>query len=240
MTPRTPPFRSILTGLAATLILGLVTGCASYREDWSGVPERKEPQVNLVRYAHSVRFASGSAHLEESELEGLDAFLARIQANSTDTVIVAGPGGDALPARRRDVVMAYLAHRAVHPRAATGPAVEAAGPDAVSVSVQRYSVTLPACPDWTERPGRSWSNTVDLNWGCATATNLGLMVFDPGDLAAGRVPGPMDGAASVLAIQRYRTGETTPLIPEDVGVIEKQQKEKSGSGGSNSTSGGSQ
>lgn len=230
MTPRTPLFRPFLTGLAVAATLVLATGCAEYREDWSNMPEKREPAVNLVRYAHSVHFVSQSTHLDGNQRILLDSFLAKVQPSPTDTVVVVGADGDtALAARRRETVMAYLAHRTVQPRAGTD--AEAAVPDTVSVIVQRYSVTLPACPDWSDKPGRTWNNTVSRNWGCATAINLGLMVNDPADLAAGRTPGPMDGEAAVLAIQRYRVGETRPLTPEDVGTIEKQQKASSGTSG---------
>ena len=234
MTPRTPLFRPLLTGLAIAASLVLAAGCDSYREDWSNLPEQKEPKVNLVRYAHAVHFVPGSIRLDGGERTLLDAFLAKVQAGPVDAVVVVGPAGDALAARRRETVMAYLTLRAVQPRAGSaGVDAESGGPDTVAIIVRRHSVTLPACPDWSDTPGRTWNNTVSRNWGCATAINLGLMVNDPADLAAGHAPGPMDGEAAVLAIKRYRAGETKALTPEDVGTIESQQK----TGGSSSGGG---
>ena len=146
-----------------------------------------------MRYAHAVHFSPDSTRLDGSERVLLDGFLTKIQAGPTDTVVVVGPRGDAaLTIRRRETVMAYLAHRAVQPKAGTKePGTETNGPDAVSVVVQRYSVTLPACPDWSDDPRHTWSNTVSRNLGCATAVNLGLMVDNPADLVAGHAPGPM-------------------------------------------------
>lgn len=231
MTPRTPIFRISLIGLAIFAALGLTAGCTDFREDWSAMPETREPTANLVRYAHTVHFVAGSVRLETDERAALDGFLARMQTGPTDVVTVVAHGGDGLAGRRRETVAAYLTHRAVRTQAGGDVRGAEAGPDDVSVTVQRYSVTLPACPDWSDRPGRSWNNTVSRNWGCATATNLGLMVVDPADLADGRRPGPMDGEAAVLAIQRYRAGETRPLSPEDVGTTQKQQKESGNSSG---------
>jgi pilus assembly protein CpaD len=221
-----------MTALAIASVLALANGCeATYYEDWSAMPPTREAKVDLARYAHAIRFAPDSARLEGLERDRLDDFLARVQAGPTDTVLIAAPGSGPLAGRRLETVSAYLVHLAMRPRAAAeGAGVEAAGPDTVSVVVERYTVTLPACPDWSDRPGRTWNNTVSRNWGCATATNLGLMVAEPGDLATGRTPGPMDGEFSVLAIQRYRTGETRILAPEDVGTIESQQKTSSGAG----------
>lgn len=243
MTPRIPLIRLPVTCLAVALTLVVAAGCATpYQADWSNVPERKEPKVNLVRYAHVVHFPVDSAKLEGSERTLLDDFLAKVQANSNDKVAVVGSGGDtALASRRRDVVMAYLTLRAIPSRVGPGGLeVGGAGADTVSVIVRRYSVTLPACPDWSGDSARTWNNTVSRNWGCATATNLGLMVADPADLVAGRAPGPMDGQAAVLAIQRYRTGKTTPLATDNT-TTSTQQTTGTGSGASgSSSSGGSQ
>ncbi len=234
MTPRTPLLRPLLTtlGIAATLVLA--SGCeATFYEDWSAMPPAREAKVDLARYAHAIRFAPQSARLEGLERDRLDEFLARVQAGPADTVLVVGAGGAPLAGRRLETVSAYLIHRAMRPQTAgEGLGAETAGPDAVSVVVERHTVTLPACPDWSDRPGRSWNNTVSRNWGCATATNLGLMVAEPGDLATGRDPGPMDGTFATLAIQRYRAGKTRPLDSEGGG-----SSETSGSG-SGTTGGG--
>lgn len=216
MTPRTPLLHPLLTTLGIAAVFALTGGCeATYYEDWSAMPPAREAKVDLARYAHAIRFAPDSVRLDGLERDRLDDFLARVQAGSTDTVLITGPGGGPLAGRRLETVSAYLVHRAIRPRTATESlGAEAAGPDAVSVVVERYTVTLPACPDWSDRPGRTWNNTVSRNWGCATATNLGLMVAEPGDLATGRTPGPMDGTFATLAIQRYRAGETRPLDSE--------------------------
>lgn len=216
MTPRTPLLHPLLNTLGIAAILALTSGCeATYYEDWSAMPPVREAKVDLARYAHAIRFLPDSARLEGLERDRLDDFLARLQAGPTDTVLIVGPGSNSMAGRRLETVSAYLVHRALRPRTAgDGLGAEAAGPDAVSVVVERYTVTLPACPDWSDRPGRTWNNTVSRNWGCATATNLGLMVAEPGDLATGRTPGPMDGTFATLAIQRYRAGETRPLDTE--------------------------
>jgi len=215
LTPRTPLLRPLLKAFGLAAIVALTGGCeATYYEDWSAMPPAREAKVDLARYAHAIRFAPDSTRLEGLERDRLDDFLARLQAGSTDTVLVVGAGGGPLTGRRLETVSAYLVHRAMRPKTIDSAGTETAGPDEVSVVVERHTVTLPACPDWTDRPGRTWNNTVSRNWGCATATNLGLMVAEPGDLATGRTPGPMDGTFATLAIQRYRAGETRPLDAE--------------------------
>ncbi|MGD9895416.1 MAG: CpaD family pilus assembly lipoprotein, partial [Dehalococcoidia bacterium] len=63
----------------------------------------------------------------------------------------------------------------------------------------------------------NYSNTRHSNYGCADAHNLGIMVADPADLTRGQDEGSTDGTASVLGIQRYRTGKVTPLKDSDTG-----------------------
>ena len=146
--------------------------------------------------------------------------------------MVAGSGLESVIERRRLTVSAYLSHLSLTPKPQDGDfGFETAKNDTVDVVVRRYVVTLPACPDFTDAPGRTWNNTVSRNWGCANAINLGMMVANPGDLVRGRPGTRRDGEFAVLAIQRYRTGETKKLDPEDVGIVDKQQKVGDGDGG---------
>lgn len=74
------------------------------------------------------------------------------------------------------------------------------------------ALTLPGCPDWTKPTRVNYSNSVHSNFGCADAANLGAMLANPADALFGRKPGAADGAISAAAIQRYRAGETKPLL----------------------------
>lgn len=190
-------------------------------EDFSDVPKAREPRADLVQYGHDVTFAAGEARLTNGQRQRLDTFLARLEAGYGDRFyVVAGRGrkGDPkqaaarLAERRRQAVMAFLELRKMRVlplRIEFG--IDAPVGEAVKVIVRRYMVTLPGCPDWTGRPGVTFNNTPSSNFGCATATNLGLMVADPGDIVAGRHPGLMDGEFIARSIERYRKGETTAL-----------------------------
>ena len=81
----------------------------------------------------------------------------------------------------------------------------------VNLTIKSYLVTLPGCPDFTSRAGRTFDNRPHSNWGCATASNIGLMVDEPRDLLIGRGGTPADAEALVLSTQRYRAGETRSL-----------------------------
>lgn len=228
--PRGPQaFHLLLLPLMAAALM-LLGACENLPiEDFSNVPVRKEPRVDPATYVHTVAFAPADDRLDGATRERLDAFMARADVGYGDDVwvIAAEPAtaeGARIADRRRATVVAYLAHRRIEARPAeAGFGIAVPPPDAVAVMVRRYVVTLPGCPDWTGRPGRSFNNTVSSNWGCATATNLGLMVANPADLVSGRHPGLMDGSLGALATERYRRGETKPLMPEDGGTVEMQQ-----------------
>ncbi|MFQ5617804.1 MAG: CpaD family pilus assembly lipoprotein [Rhodospirillales bacterium] len=194
-------------------------------EDFSDVPEARKPRADLVQYSHDVAFAAGEARLANGQRQSLDAFLARLEAGYGDRFyVVAGRGRKGEPKqaaarlgeRRRQAVMAFLELRRLRVlplRIEFG--IDAPVRGGVKVIVRRYVVTLPECPDWSGRPEITYNNTPSSNFGCATATNLGLMVADPGDIVAGRHPGLMDGEFTARSIERYRKGETTPLEGDD-------------------------
>ncbi|MCH7692101.1 MAG: hypothetical protein IIC54_01750 [Proteobacteria bacterium] len=199
-------------------------------EDFSDVPEAREPRADLVQYGHDVAFAAGEARLTNGQRQRLDAFLARLESGYGDRFyVVAGRGRKGEPKqaaarlgeRRRQAVMAFLELRRLRVlplRIEFG--IDAPVRGAVKVIVRRYVVTVPGCPDWTGRPGISYGNTPSSNFGCATAINLGLMVADPGDIVAGRHPGLMDGEFIARSIERYRKGETTPLKGDDATIAD--------------------
>jgi pilus assembly protein CpaD len=175
-------------------------------------PTQRQPHVQAVAIAHKVAFTQGTVTLDATAGRDIDAFLARQKVDRADALEITIPAGGGEIARgRAERVAAYLKLK----RLAAGLVIDddpKMPADAVRLVVHRYQVALPGCPDWTERSGLTHANQPSGNWGCATAVNLGLMVADPGDLVRGRDGGPGDGAAQVLGIQRYRKGETKPLL----------------------------
>ena len=84
-------------------------------------------------------------------------------------------------------------------------------------SVTGYVATPPNCPDFTKSSSEDHDNYPPSNWGCATQTDLSLMVANPRDLVIGREPSLEPADAAVLPIQRYRQGKTAPLPNESAG-----------------------
>ena len=237
----------MVSGCAETAT-GIVLGTGAYYaanpdqlplEDFSNVPEAREPRADLVQYSHDVAFSAGETRLTNGQRLRLDVFLARLEAGYGDRFyVVAGRGRKGAPKqaaarlaeRRRLAVMAFLELRKLRVLSLrTEFGIDAPVGEAVKVIVRRYVVTLPGCPDWTGRPGVTYDNAISSNFGCATATNLGLMVADPGDIVAGRHPGLMDGEFVARSIERYRRGETTPLEGDEASTA---QTEPTGGGDS--------
>lgn len=225
-----------LTAKTLPILLALISfgaaGCDIHREDWSSVPQTRAPKVESVSYTHSVVFAENTFILTLEHRRQLDRFVARTQVGREDRIeVLAGPGRQAPMDRRVESVAAYLRHLGAQVSAgAAGFGDRPPAAKTVDVVVRRPIVVLPGCPDWSAKPDDTYDNVVSRNWGCATATNLGMMIANPRDLVAGRRLTPADGDAAVLAIQRYRAGEIKPLAPEDVGTIEAQQRQDSGAG----------
>src|SRR5205823_11905218 len=109
-------------------------------------------------------------------------------------IVAAGPPG--LAARRAAAISSALLRYGIVASTRTLDTVPA---NRAIVEVGRYTVTLPACPNWSESLAVEFTNAYSSNYGCANATNLGLMVASPADLVSGRTLAPADGQPAVAA-----------------------------------------
>ncbi len=77
-----------------------------------------------------------------------------------------------------------------------------------SVGPNGELISPPNCPDWSASPYNTFENDKQGNIGCATVTNLGLMLEDPRDLVQGASGGKVvpDPQRSSDAIKNYRNG----------------------------------
>jgi len=229
----TIPTRRIVP-LWAALILALA-GCDSPVEQWQPVEAPKTNKVEFVRLSHSVRFAPGAAALAPAEARRLVAFIDEAEIAGGDDVLLGAGAADGLAQKRQAAVRALLSRRGIRAVPQAMPATASAAPDEVALQVERYVVTPPACPNWSKPPGGDPTNTVGSNFGCATATNLGLMVAEPRDLLVGRRPGPADAEPALRAVHNYRAGK--PIVLSD-DLTSEAQPGASGAGPGASAGGG--
>ncbi|MBK8907622.1 MAG: hypothetical protein IPM60_06885 [Rhodospirillales bacterium] len=235
MTTTTNSRTLLRVATAAALIMG-VTGLAACSST-DGSPElrvARQPIPKQVGFHHTVSFAPNSATLSRTEQERLRAFVAALEPDYGDTLLVTTDATSPLGDRRARIIAAALrpAEIPIYQRAAADPAPGASTQSAgsVTVTLRRTMVELPACPDFSDGWTAVFNNQPHSNWSCATATNLGLMVANPADLARGRDLTPADGQRLAGSIKRYREGETKPLLGNAVSDINAIKSAKSGGG----------
>jgi pilus assembly protein CpaD len=202
-------FRAPICAVLAVAALAASAGCSSETAYWSPSESQKQLKVDWVRFDHRVMFDQNGRGITDQERARIDEFLDRVEPRYGDQILVGSGTGNGIGEignERIAAVTEYL--RALGLKVGPLPPVAQARWDgAVRVMVGRYVVTPPNCPDWTKSASYDPNNHVSSNFGCATTTNLGLMVADPGDLVRGREMGPADGAYSARMIKTYREGE---------------------------------
>lgn len=203
---------SICRNLAIAAVLLALGACSQERLE---VEASKQLRVSRVTLEHRLVFPSGAAGLDTAESGRLNRFIQRELIGYGDQVTIIVPeamlANEVLLDGRRAAVSRELARSGLTLTGAFVGEGGSDGKDEMRLVVMRHVVTTPPCPSWERGVFESFDNMVASNFGCATTTNLGLMVANPGDLLRGRDPGAFDGEASVLAIQRYREGKITPL-----------------------------
>lgn len=205
--------RNALPIVAAALLA--VAACAPESAHWSPRQAHRHNDVRWITFEHTARFLPGADDLSDEESRRLTAFLARHEAGYGDQMLIGAVGDISRPeaaraAGRREAAVAALLRRnelgaRLLPRT---PGAERWN-GTVRIVLGRFIVIPPECPDWSKRADADPANEESSNLGCATATNLGLMVANPQDLVRGRAPGPADGATGARRYRSYREGEQT-------------------------------
>lgn len=182
---------------------------------WTGAENSKQNKVLYLRQAYDVHFEPGKDALSAAEQDNLAKFLNEQDVGMYDEISLAAGSGESakdktLASRRATAVSEYL--RTQHLK--SGVDTESGAPsDHVTITVGRYVVVPPNCPDWRKPSEDDPANSPSSNLGCATTTNLGMMVADPHDLISGKKLAPTDGEYGALGVQRYRAGVVK--IPHD-------------------------
>jgi pilus assembly protein CpaD len=189
--------------IAVPLIFALAA-CAT---DYSKSEAPNNLRVDGAESRIDIAFMPGSARLAPAEAAHLDRLVATGVIRPPDRVTIATAGPPNLADQRAaSLSSALLAYGIVADRAP----VEAVPANHAILGIGRYTVSLPACPNWSSPPNAAYTNAHTSNWGCAAATNLGLMVASPADLVSGRTLAPADGMPAVGAVQRYLNDKVKP------------------------------
>lgn len=225
------------------LALASLGACAPMNSDidttrgWLSASSPKELEVDHAQYRHVIHFDTDREDIRADERDRLLAFIKAVQPTSQDSIRVEGHADERandiynidLAARRIDSVMQFLSKSGLDKDKIQASAFGERLPASlgsheqawsrnrrVEIVLERYVVTPPACPDWSRRSGVDYANRAHSNFGCATETNLGLMIANPRDLVRGRKLGPADGVHQAEGIVRYRKGQLTELQEEGI------------------------
>ena len=196
-------WKILVVALAMTTTMA---ACSSRTDNWSPAQSPKVNKVNWVSYSHTVRPAKAGNGLSTAERDRLERFTAEVSLGHGDQVVIETPKRHR--AKTAAALAQYFRARRLDPRIQLVDGNRRRGNDTLTVTVGRYVVTPPKCPDWTKPAGVDHSNRVSSNFGCANISNLGLMLADPGDLVRGRPKGPGDGVAAARLVRQYREGKT--------------------------------
>jgi pilus assembly protein CpaD len=206
-------YRSSIAGALAVSALAFA-GCAPQTSQWSEVEAPKENKISLIRFSHSVQFRANEDRMSAPEASRLAGFMRDQSVGYGDQILLL-PGDSALAQRRQEAVAAAFVRgglRVIRDVRIEGVALTA---NEVRIVVGRHVVTPPPCPNWSKRPDEDFGNAPSSHLGCATATNLGLMVADPSDLLMGHATSPADGELSAFRVDAYRKGVYPSLLKGD-------------------------
>ena len=192
-----------LYSVALSLVLGLAACAAEYSKSEAPTQLR----VDSAESRRELAFAAGSAYLSPSELHKIDGWVLSGGIRPADRVEIATAGPPSLARQRAAAISGELLRYGI---VATTLALDTVPANRAVVSIGRYAVTLPTCPNWSQSLSYDFTNAYTSNYGCANATNLGLMVASPADLASGRPFSGPDATPAVAAVQRYLTDRIKP------------------------------
>ena len=193
------------------VVLPLTFGLAACAAEYSKSEAPAQLRVDSADTRRELAFAAGSAYLSPSELRKIDGWVLSGSIRPADRVEIAAAGPPGLAEQRAAAISGELLRYGI---VATTLALNSVPANHAIVSIGRYGVTLPTCPNWSQRPYADFSNAYSSYYGCADATNLGLMVASPADLVSGRPLSETQAQVTANAMQRYLTDRVkTPPNP---------------------------
>jgi len=194
------------------LAIPAMLALAACRPGAAEYTEAEAPKLLRIDSAASqinIAFAPGSDRLGPSEAGRLQRLALSGRIGPEDRVTISTSGGPLLQEQRAESISGELMRYGI---AATVTPLAGVPRDRAIVTIGRYMVTLPPCPNWSQYPASDFTNMRTSNFGCATASNLGLMAASPADLVAGRELAHADGTPAVSAVTRYLTDKVK--LPE--------------------------
>jgi type IV pilus biogenesis protein CpaD/CtpE len=220
--------RSSTSSLFAAMVLLPLIACNSDHANddlsASGVATDGQNYSALLSRAHRyVYVARGTGNLSEPDRAGLANFIAE-QADGRNAAVHAALTGP-VPLAELTPLGKILVADGVDPdkieynpnRQPEGQVPNSrAGMVVIDVATERWKPRLPLCPDHSQLSIVDSTNPDSSNYGCTTATNLGVMISDPRDLVAGETGGHTDAGLTTAAIERLEQNKLKGLTDASV------------------------
>lgn len=216
--------------LALALTLG-VGACAPVTS-FTDAETPKNLKLDTATTDVDLRFAPGGADLAAADAVRLRRMAASGRIGPRDRVTIAASGPPHLAEERAGTVSTLLLHYGI----VAIPAAANTAPNRGRLEVIRTLVTLPPCPNWSKSSSYDFGNQPSSNFGCATQTDLGMMVANPSDLAGGL---PLSGAAgqpAAAAVNRYLNDKVALPTGNTALPIATQTSNPQGGTGTNGSS----
>ena len=160
-----------------------------------------QPVVERATYAIDLNIDPRQGVMP-AELQRLDQWMAMMNIGYGDKVALDFGGGYGNKAAE-EAITGVAARRglllAAHAPVTGQPFV----PGTVRVIVTRSMASVPGCPDWSKKSESEFWGATHTNYGCATNSNMAVMVADPEDLVRGRDAGETNARAGVRAVQDF-------------------------------------
>lgn len=182
-------------GLCFLVIALLLSACTS--SDMQG----EDPHAYLTQHAKVARvesandlrdftFEAHAATLDDVQENAVRAYIDEAGAMAIHKAIITLSSKSPYPSER-----ALRVKRLLRSTGLTHDAISIAKdgemkPDSFTITVHYAIAFTPDCPDWRKSSHINYSNTVDSNFGCATAINRAHMVANPRDLEQGSAHPP--------------------------------------------------
>jgi len=205
----------ITVSMLGALLLGACSGVSPTQhidaaKDAQQRDFRTGNRVDFVQFNHAIAFDRQAVLPTAPEKDRLAAFIRGIRLGYADEITVRG----STPARR-DAIKVYLTRTGIPAtiRSEVGNPAEMKA-NIVKVLVERYVVTPPACPNWTNFNGNEQRNMPGSNYGCSVDASLGQMVANPKDLVTGREASPAQSEAMVKHQKDYFRDKVKGLIKQ--------------------------
>ncbi|PZO04508.1 MAG: pilus assembly protein CpaD [Alphaproteobacteria bacterium] len=210
--------QTLLISLAASALLA---GCMGAPAEGLGpVPltptQRFTLQVEpgIERIALAVHDTGLSANQQNAVLDVARRFG---QEGAASIIIEAPSGQDVVASELAWRVKGLLEQMGIPAHQLQVVAYNAPDPRApVLVGYESLRARVPQC-------GRAWgsltrtaNNESSANFGCAVTANLAAQIADPRDIIAPRTMTPVDGARRSVVIDKYRKGEPTAAVREEL------------------------